>query len=386
MTRIARWILLSAGMFLIHSASLAQVGKILLDSPVNGATNQVVSPMLTWWTDAVARYYRIELSGDSTFASTRLDTTIAADTTQQKQSLSVGPLSNDSAYYWRVNGNTVKTGGTPGPWSNTFHFRTIPSQPSAPTLLAPASGSQNLPLIDTLKWNAVAIADAYRIQVSTSSSFSPMLIDSLQAQASGQQTQTFLLSGLTNAATYYWRVYSRNAAGQSTNPSSVWSFTTIVAVPSAPTLISPAASATSQDTANQTLTWGATAPASTTYRLQIATDSLFGTLAVDDSTISTLSKTLSPPLKTNASYSWRVRGKNAGGIGPYSIVRNFSTVLRPPTPVNPASGATNTAVSLVLDWSSVPGASTYRVQVGTSTSFSTFVVNTVTSADSLAVS
>ncbi len=386
MFRSTRWVFLAAGLFLLPKESLAQVGKIILDSPVNGAANQVVTPMLTWWTDAVARYYRIQLSPDSTFASTRLDTTIVADTTQQKQSLSLGPLLNDTVYYWRVNGNTVSTGGSPGPWSTIYHFRTIPSQPSPPTLLAPASGSQNLPLVDTLKWNAVAIADAYRIQVSTSSAFTSLVLDSIQSEFAGQQTQTFFLGSLTNAVTYYWRIYSRNAAGQSASPSATWSFSTIMAPPSAPTLIAPAADAISQDTANQTLTWGSTTPVSSTYRIQIATDSLFTSPVVDDSTVSTPSKALSPPLRTNTAYFWRVRGKNTGGSGPYSVVRRFFSILRPPVPVIPASGATNLPLSFALDWSPVPGATLYRVQVALSTSFSPFILNTTTTADSLALS
>ena len=386
MVRSTRWLFLAVGLFLISTESLAQVGKIILDSPVNGATNQVVTPMLTWWTDAVARFYRIELSPDSTFASTRLDTTVLADTTQQKQSFSIGPLTNDTVYYWRVNGNTVSSGGSPGPWSTIFHFRTIPSQPSPPTLLAPASGSQNLPLVDTLKWNAVAIADAYRIQVATSSAFTSLVLDSIRSAVAGQQTQTFVLSSLSNAVTYYWRIYSRNAAGQSFSPSATWSFSTIMAPPSAPTLIAPAPGAISQDTANQTLTWGTTTPASTTYRIQIANDSLFATLVVDDSTVSTSSKALTSPLRTNTVYFWRVRGKNTGGAGPYSAVRRFSSILRPPVPVAPVSGTMNLPLSFVLDWSAVPGAALYKVQMALSTSFSPFILNTTTAGDSLAVS
>ncbi len=385
MIRNARWIVFLVGLFLVPIEGLAQVGTIILDSPANGATNQIVSPVLTWWTDAVAKFYRIQLSTDSSFAITKLDTTIAADTAQPKQSLVVGPLSNDSVYYWRVNGNTVRTGGTPGPWSTVFHFTTIPSLPSPPTLVSPPSGSQNLPVVDTLKWNAVAIADAYRIQLSTAFAFSTLVVDTTVPETPGQQIESFVVRGLSNAVTYYWRIYSINAAGQSLTSSAKWSFTTIIAPPGIPTLVSPAAGALSQDTANQTLTWSTTTPASSTYRLQIATDSLFTSMVLDDSTIITPSRSVSPPLHTNMRYFWRVRGKNAGGIGSFSAGRSFSSVLRPPACVSPVSGWTNLPVNLVLNWTAVPGAASYRVQMATNTSFSPITLNTTSAVDSLSV-
>src|SRR5215217_7399617 len=79
--------------------------------------------------------------------------------------------------------------------------------PSAPALLSPASGaSVQIPF--TVAWSSVsdpAGIVAYNWQVSTSSSFSPVV---LQDSTSGQ-TQA-IVSGL-GTGTYFWRVQAVNA-------------------------------------------------------------------------------------------------------------------------------------------------------------------------------
>src|SRR5690349_6788014 len=88
-------------------------------------------------------------------------------------------------------------------WTTTA---TLQAVPSAPTPLSPASGaSGQIPF--AISWSSVsdpAGIVAYNWQVSTSSSFSPVV---LQNSTTGQTQAT--VSGL-GAGTYFWRVQAVN--------------------------------------------------------------------------------------------------------------------------------------------------------------------------------
>jgi hypothetical protein len=70
-------------------------------------------------------------------------------------------------------------------------------------------------------------------------------------------------------------------------------------------------------------------------------------------------------------YYWRVNAKNAAGTSAYSV-RNFTTivaVLDPPTLVAPADQDTVLTTSPTLNWNASTGAVTYRLQVDTTSAF-----------------
>ncbi|MBI4547377.1 MAG: T9SS type A sorting domain-containing protein [Ignavibacteriae bacterium] len=92
--------------------------------------------------------------------------------------------------------------------------------------------------------------------------------------------------------------------------------------PSAPTLSLPLNNSTNQKT-TLSLMWNASSGA-TSYRLQVSTDSLFGSTVVDDSTITSTSKIVGP-LVDSTKYYWHVRAKNTGGTSAYSETWNFTT-------------------------------------------------------------
>src|SRR5207302_5782485 len=112
--------------------------------------------------------------------------------------------------------------------------------------------------------------------------------------------------------------------GGSSGFSSAWSFTTIVALPQPPALTSPANGALCQP-ATLSLTWTASNGA-TSYRVQLATDSLFAAIIVDDSTITSTTRQVTS-LSPGTTYYWRVSAKNAAGVSPYSATRNFATFM-----------------------------------------------------------
>ncbi|HEY9167078.1 MAG TPA: FG-GAP-like repeat-containing protein [Candidatus Kryptonia bacterium] len=91
---------------------------------------------------------------------------------------------------------------------------------SAPTLAIPANGSTGVSINPTLTWNASTGATAYRLQVSTDSTFATTTCD-----VSGLDTTSKSISGLAHQTKYYWRV-NADSATVTSGWSATWSFTT----------------------------------------------------------------------------------------------------------------------------------------------------------------
>jgi large repetitive protein len=332
-----------------------------LSSPVNGALNHSINTTLVWSKSATATSYRLQVAKDQAFTDLIMDQGNLTDT-----SYSLSSLQNSTKYYWRVNASNA--GGTSS-YSNIFDFTTIIAAPNAPVLTSPLNAALNQATSLNLIWSSVVGASSYRVQVSTSSNFSSLLIDDSTITGTSKN-----VSNLENSTQYYWRVCASNIGGTSAY-SSVFSFTTIIAVPAVPTLLSPVNNSANQAT-ELTLSWNAVAGAST-YRVQVSTDVNFSILVMDDATISGTSKNITG-LLNSTQYYWRVNATNLGGTSGYSNVWSFTTIIAAPSVpllTAPSNGAVNQATSLTLSWGSVTGASSYRVQVATDNSFNNLVVD-----------
>jgi len=91
-----------------------------LSSPVDGATNQSISPTLSWNASTGAASYTLQVSTSSSFTSFAYNQSGLTGTSQQ-----VGGLSDNTKYYWRVNATNVF--GTSA-WSNgssPWNFTTV---------------------------------------------------------------------------------------------------------------------------------------------------------------------------------------------------------------------------------------------------------------------
>jgi hypothetical protein len=329
--------------------------------PANGSIAQPVSLTLRWNSDIVAQRYDVQVSTDSTFSTFFLRDSLTTDTTHILPGLVFS-----TKYYWRVRGRNNLGWGS---YSTRFDFTTQFQPPVAPTLQSPANGSTNTATTLTLAWNTIASATSYRLQVATSSNFTTGIVldDSLLTGTSRS------VGPLSNSTQYYWHVSATNPGG--TGPySTTWNFTTIVSAPPAPTLVSPADGATNVSL-TPIVTWVA-APTATSYRVLVARDSAFTIIAFDDSTVASTSRQI-PLLLSNTPYYWKVRGKNIGGIGPYSVQFRFTTTAAPPapTPVSPADSATRVPRTPTFVWTRVAAALSYQLQIGTDENFTTVVIN-----------
>jgi len=121
-------------------------------------------------------------------------------------------------------------------------------------------------------------------------------------------------------------------------------------IPAAPLLLSPPNNALGQGV-NLLLVWNPVAYAST-YRVQLASDTSFTNIILDDSTLINTVKAVTN-LSPLTDYYWRVNAKNISGTGPFSSVWHFKT-LGSPTQVNllyPPDDTTNIPVNLDFIWS-----------------------------------
>jgi hypothetical protein len=145
-------------------------------------------------------------------------------------------------------------------------------------------------------------------------------------------------------------------------------------LPSTVTLNSPANNATGQSFA-PTLIWD-TALVASSYRVQVATDSLFAGV-VFDSTVNGTSLQVSP-LANLTRHFWRVRAQNAVGNGSYSPVWNFTTFMAVPAApalVAPINNAAGQAVSnLAFQWNALEGTDFYRFQLSEDSTFTGLLI------------
>jgi hypothetical protein len=267
-----------------------------LASPGNGASTCDTTPYFDWSSVSGATSYRIQVDNSSGFGSPAINKTTSGSSYTPTSALSPGK------YYWRV--RAINSCGERR-WSSTWSF-TILAAPSGTSLSSPANGSSTCDTTPTFSWSSVSGATSYRIQVSTSSAFSTLEIN--QTTSSTSYTPGSPLP----AGTHYWRVRASNTCGD--GPwSSAWSVI-IVALPSAPNLLSPDnGSSTSDDT--PTFTWSSVSGA-TSYSIQVSTSSTFTTLEINETTSDT-SYTPGSPLPAGTHY-WRVRASNTCGDGPWS--------------------------------------------------------------------
>lgn len=169
-------------------------------SPTNGSTGVPTAPTLQWTNIYGYASYWLQVSLDSNFSSVFAGGHINSNSFK----IYNVPLFNHTKYYWRIYG--VFSDGSPGvvcgPWSFTTAF-------AAPTLLSPADGAIDQPLIDTLNWKATPGATSY-------------IVSGNWGKATVTGT-SYCVPGV-HSSKYNWSVTALYPDGSATSPA--WSFST----------------------------------------------------------------------------------------------------------------------------------------------------------------
>ncbi len=325
-----------------------------LASPQSGALSQPVTLTVRWHPASNATSYRLQVASDIRFFNVVEDYTSLTDTFKV-----IGPLPNGE-YYWRVIAyNTVSEPSAP---SSSWNFTTVLG---IPVLIDPENGSIGQANSISLYWKRTSGATSYHLQLSKDSNFVMLTVDN-----STITDTSYLVGPLEYSTTYHWRVSAQNP-GDSSFYSAMNSFTTSIAPPPAPILVSPLDGEYDQPII-MWFYWDSSNTASS-YRLQVALDSLFS-MVVNDQTTTDIYLAVGP-LGNLTEYYWRVAAVNAGGQSGYSSVRRFTTIVETPTLDSPPNGAVNRELTLRLGWGSINGAISYRLQLSRDSLFTDLVLD-----------
>jgi hypothetical protein len=79
---------------------------------------------------------------------------------------------------------------------------------AAPVLVSPADRASNVSRTPTFTWNASTGATTYKVQVSTNSSFTALVVN----QSGVSATSLAITSALASRRTLYWRVQAVNGS------------------------------------------------------------------------------------------------------------------------------------------------------------------------------
>lgn len=344
-----------------------------LASPLNSAQNVSSTVQLRWNASTNATSYRVRISTSASFSSLVLD---RPNLTGITFNIPSGTLLPATTYFWTVTASNTSSAATREATS-TFSFSTAasttptpgPTGPGAFALTAPANNSRGHTGVVTLAWSASEGATSYNVTLARDNAFTQVL-------TTGGATQTsFPLNGvaLEPGVAYFWRVEARNATGQRlVGPASF----TMLGKPGAFNLLTPADNA-SPAPSPVILTWSPSVDA-TSYRVEVATDSSFQNRVINRGNLVAPTLALLPSeLQPGTRYFWRVTASNAIDFtGSSPAARSFTTRSGPGAfaLVSPDAGA-SVGLPVTLQWDASESALLYRVEVSTSESFATTIVN-----------
>ncbi len=185
---------------------------VTLKSPLNNDENVSKPISLIWNKSALAENYTLQVSLNSVFGSSVIDSSGITDT-----SFTVNSLDNSTKYFWRIKANNI---GGESTWSDVWSFTTL-GVPTAPTLILPEN---DLELADTTNniefvWSSVDMIDSYTLEASANENF-----DSLFVSINDLTDTNYIYSNQLIPGIFYWRVNAKNLAGIG-DWSNIYSFT-----------------------------------------------------------------------------------------------------------------------------------------------------------------
>jgi gliding motility-associated-like protein len=240
------------------------------------------------------------------------------------------------------------------------------------------NGAVNIPVDTDISWNQVANVPGYILSLGTT----PGGTDLLNEQFVGSATTYNPPLGLPENTTIYVTLALFDFQNGNTRiycNSESFRTSSITEIPSCAQIVVPTDGQTDVNPATN-IRWGYV-PQATGYRLSLGTSP--GGNEILNNEIIADALTYNPPadLPANTTIYVRLTAFNAIGDALSCFDFSFSTSEVAPLPgcttmIYPANGETNVPLTPILEWNPVPGATGYRISIGTSP-FTADVVNNV---------
>ena len=322
--------------------------------------------VLSWNPVSAAVRYDVQIDDDPAFGSPEF-----TQTTVNTRSVSTHVL-HAGDQHWRV--RAYDDAGLVGPWAeSSFVVAAVP----APTSLTPDGNVLQQPgSPPLLSWGEVRGAEEYVVQLDDEEDPDYVGAREYTTKVTSLVVPEALPTGEAGES-YRWRVKAIRDVGRGVESAFSADATFELTPLQRVTLTGPADGSVVQDVV---LDW-APLPGASHYELQVSTDDNFAaSTIVDDRTGSRkiLGTRYSPPITyDNNTYYWRVRGVDTAGNpsawsdtpAPRSFVRSWGGARNVPVLRAPANAA-NVGPGFHLQWTAVPHASHYEVQMGKDANFS----------------
>jgi len=352
-------IILSSSLCAWTLVNVSATAAPTLLTPSNGSYTNDNTPTATWTSVTGATQYHIQISIYPDFHA------ILGEDYPATNTFTASPALPDGHYYWRVRAYAAAYGGWSA-WSTPYHFYIDTVAPGTPTLIDPHHFEWvNINTL-TLDWSDVSGANEYNVRISRHSDMATPHTDI----NTGSSTSSYYVSTPLAEGYQYWDVRAKDNAGNWGSRSSVFRFQVDTVPPDAATLLSPADGYTGNSITLQC----STASGAQIYLFQIADDETFTTIfwgLGDTGTEQT------PTLAWDGTYYWRVRTSDNANNYAFSTTWSFTLDREgPSTPalVSPSNNYYTTDTTPYLDWSEPADAVGYHLQVDTTASFSSPII------------
>ncbi len=291
--------------------------RTLLAPPVLDPASSVTSSGFTvsWLASLNAAGYRLDVSTNSNCVGGYVGSYSDFDISSSGNNLqhAVTGLQPGTLYYFRVK---AYASGSTSVYSSIVSVWTLAA---APTALSATNASA---VRFYANWLSVVSATGYRLDVATDESFATMVAGYNDLNVGTALTR--LVSGLSAAQTYYYRIRAVNSSGASANSGTI----TATTVPDAPLALSGAYLNTNSFQAFWVQAEGATG-----YRLDVSTNMDFSNFVQGFSNLNvglvTTHTVLHTDLREGVTNYYRVRAYNASGTSTNSNVEKayYSTAV-----------------------------------------------------------
>ncbi len=350
-------------------------------NPPNDAQNVKLPVTLRWDTINGANSYQYKIDG-----------VIEGVTTTPYITIGNCTLHSSSTYNWQVQACCDSGGGSCGPWSNLWTFKTS----LAPELVSPENNSTNVPVPVTFTWCGVGAAQSYYLQRYEEGTYVPPFLITKENDAL-PTTISMGFPFFTKNATYAWEAATclnpngtkcgfdcrdNQEGNQCGDYSQRWNFTTMVVLPP-PNLDSPKmTNGIPVVNFSHYLGWKeVTGVRSYRYQIKEGENEVLNT-----STLSTAVYLIDiwDNLNFNTVYTWNVKscwdeeGNNCEEER--SEEWSFKTTGASPTNLKESPITTDGKVSIpaTLSWDKMPGALSYYYEISTAPNFSLLAATNTT--------